>query len=222
MKKVTELWLKAWLYVMTGIAGAMVGMLIAGWNRWDIPMKLMMFLSIALAIHVMEEWRFPGGFYYMYNKLMGSEGEDLDRYPMDQVTDMLTNFVGELIFIAFLAHGITPRLTVLVLGFCVIEILGHMVLCTTMNMKWYHTLYNPGLITTLFGFLPLGIYTFVYLIKTQISLQDVGIGILYTVLVVFVCIILVYIIFKNNKESEYGYYKDYGYGIYKKYIKSEE
>ena len=216
MKKILKLWLKMWLYVMVAIAGVMGGMLIQGWDVLDVPTKSMMFLAITLALHVMEEWRFPGGFYFNYNKLRGSKGEELNHYPMNQITDMITNFSGEIFFIVFLIYGVTERLTVMVFLFCLVECLGHLVLCVKKNIDWYHTFYNPGFTTTLFGFLPLGVYTLTYLIQAKVSVIDMGLGLLYMLIVLIVCIILPEQ-FLKNKKSIYGYKEDYGYGFYEKY-----
>ena len=34
---------------------------------WHLQTKLFALSTAMLAIHVLEEWRFPGGFHYMYN-----------------------------------------------------------------------------------------------------------------------------------------------------------
>lgn len=216
MNKAIKIWLKLWIQVMCLIAGVMGGMLIQGWNSLDIPTKLLMFLSVSLTLHVLEEWVYPGGFFYMYNRLMGSDAEHIDRYPMSQLTDMLTNFSGQVFFIFFLLHGMTDRLMVLILVFCVGESVVHLTVAAKKNWDWFHNIYNPGFITTLACFVPLGVVTLIYLLNHPIATVDIVLGIVYGLMMALFSIVFLERVFKK-KDNPYGYLQSYDFGYYEKF-----
>src|SRR5574344_2399336 len=81
---------QGWLYVMIAIGIFMAVLLIKNWKDWTWLNKLGTLAIIVLVFHVWEEWVIPGGFHYIYN--LGSECPE--RYPMSQLTDMITNFGG--------------------------------------------------------------------------------------------------------------------------------
>lgn len=62
MKKFWKGWLNIWLYVITLISGIIIGATIMKWNEWSNQTKLFALATALLPIHVLEEWRFPGGF----------------------------------------------------------------------------------------------------------------------------------------------------------------
>ena len=74
-------------------------LLIINWGEWSFPIKFMALSTIVLPAHVFEEWQFPAGFHYQYNTAIGTEEKYLNCYPMCRLTDMITNFAGELMFI---------------------------------------------------------------------------------------------------------------------------
>ncbi|MFX1295743.1 MAG: HXXEE domain-containing protein, partial [Promethearchaeota archaeon] len=66
MSKVLDFWMKIWLYLMA--AGGIILILLVAvfWNQFDWATILIYFTWIGLVLHVLEEWRFPGGFHYIY------------------------------------------------------------------------------------------------------------------------------------------------------------
>ena len=58
-QKLTKLWLSAWLYVITLIAGIILGAVFVNWNVWDLQTKTFAFATALLPLHVLEEWHFP-------------------------------------------------------------------------------------------------------------------------------------------------------------------
>lgn len=157
MQKITKLWLSVWLYVITVIGGVLIGLTAANWGVWTMQTKLVALGTALLAFHVLEEWHFPGGFHYMYNLMAGSDLPD--RYPMNQLSDMWTNWIGIVFGCFCLIIGVTPMLAVMQLLMCFGEIGAH-----TKSGFWAKkrfaaqgkkTIYNPGLFTAVFGYLPL-------------------------------------------------------------------
>lgn len=86
MQKLIKLWLSVWLYVITAIGGFLGALLICNRNVWPMHITLSVAADIALVLHVLEEWKFPGGFYYMYNLMHKSPEGIVDRYPMSQLS----------------------------------------------------------------------------------------------------------------------------------------
>lgn len=165
----TKLWLSCWLYVITLISGIILGVTAAKWNVWDLQTKIFAFATALLPIHVLEEWRFPGGFHTMYNLMAGSE--DVDRYPMNQLSDMWTNFIGVIFGCIVLSVGVNPFFAVMQLFLCAAEMFGHTNGGIFAYKKFRNagkkTIYNPGLFTTVFGYLPVTIGLIVSFFKEQ-------------------------------------------------------
>ena len=87
---------KGWLYCMLIMGVVLTVQLIIHWKDWTFLRKMGAFTVIVLVFHVMEEWVMPGGFHYYYN--ISSDAILRDRYPMNELTDMITNFGGALIW----------------------------------------------------------------------------------------------------------------------------
>ena len=79
-----------WLYCMIIMSVILTVQMIVHWKEWDGLTKLGAFTVIVLTFHVWEEWVIPGGFHYIYN--IDSAAALRSRYPMSQITDMITNF----------------------------------------------------------------------------------------------------------------------------------
>ena len=85
----------------------MLNVLIIYWGVWSVPQKLKGLLSVFLPLHVFEELTWPNGFHFMMNKLMQKSDNPL-AYPENRLTDMITNFGAELLFIVL--TFLTPAL----------------------------------------------------------------------------------------------------------------
>ena len=73
MQKMIKGWLNIWLYVIIMISGALIGVLTVKWHDWSMQTKIFAMATALLPLHVMEEWKFPGGFHYMYNIMVKSD-----------------------------------------------------------------------------------------------------------------------------------------------------
>ena len=159
MQKWIKGWLSCWLYVIVLIAGIVLGLLAANWFIWDWGTRLFALATALLPLHVLEEWHFPGGFHTMYNLMQGSE--KVDRYPMNQLSDMWTNFIGVIFGCIVLAGGVNPAFLIMQLFLCCAEVSGHLsggfFAYKRFKEHGKRTIYNPGLLTTLFGYIPIAI-----------------------------------------------------------------
>ena len=170
METIIQAWLSIWLYVMTGI-GVYLGVLVyKNRKKWDTINILCTLAIIVLVLHVIEEWVLPGGLHYSYNISHGSM--ILSRYPMNRLTDMITNFGGVLLgCIVLRVWGFRKPAGIAVMLFSAFEVVIHVVVgIDSMNRfgeYGQNTLYSPGLITSLFGFLPIAISLAVHLFKKE-------------------------------------------------------
>jgi len=219
IKRITKSWLSVWLYVMVLTSGIIIGMLAAHWFAWDTGTKLFALATALLPIHVLEEWRFPGGFHTMYNLMKGSDL--LDRFPMNQLSDMWTNLIGVIFGCIVLIVGVHPIFLIMQLFLCCAELFGHfyggVFSYKRFKSKGKKTIYNPGLFTTVFGYLPIAAAIIAVLFTSnRPSIGESLIGLACSVLLGAFSLKIVENICKN-KDTPYGY--TWGNGYYEKFLK---
>lgn len=158
METIINTWLSVWLYVMTAIATILCMKICKNRKKWDKINLLCTLAIVVLVLHVLEEWVLPGGLHYSYNIDHGST--ILSRYPMNRLTDMITNLGGVILGCIVLKFWrFHQPAGVAIMLFSAFEVVIHIVIGIT-SMKTFgdygmNTLYSPGLITSLFGFLPI-------------------------------------------------------------------
>lgn len=170
METIMQGWLSIWLYIMATI-GIVLGVFV--WkNRktWSTLNILCTLAIIVLVLHVIEEWVLPGGLHYSYNIAHGSTL--LSRYPMNRMTDMITNFGGVVLGCIVLKFwGFRKPAGIAVMLFSLFEVVIHVSIgiqdMNTFAPYGMNTLYSPGLITSLFGFLPIAIGLAIHLFKKK-------------------------------------------------------
>lgn len=219
MKKFVKGWLSYWLYIIVMISGIIIGITAMKWGEWNLQTKLFALATALLPLHVLEEWHFPGGFHYMYNYLEKSHKPD--RYPMNQLTDMLTNFIGVAFGCIVLVVGVIPFTAVMQCLLCAGEIMAHTKSGFTMKKelasKGKRTIYNPGLFTSLFGYLPLLIGLIIsFITENAPSLLEVVLAILFGGILMGISLVGMEKLFKDQ-DTPYGY--DWGNGYFEKYCK---
>ncbi len=179
---------KIWLYVLYFIGLALTILLFKNWTDWIFEMKFVVVNAIILPFHVFEEWQFPAGFHYQYN-LIYNNSKYPNRYPMNRLIDMITNFSAELFFLLLLVIGINKGMVLALTIFSFLEVVIH----TLFGIKGYYrfkekgkkTIYGPGSVTAYAGFGISGVIALFWLIKNGVTLGDCGIaaGILFIMLV---------------------------------------
>lgn len=158
----------------------------------------------------------------MYNIMVNSDVPD--RYPMNRLSDMFTNFIGVMFGIVVLCVGVNPVFLVMQLFLCVVEMFEH----TKSGIFSYKrfkeqgkkTIYNPGLFTTVFGYLPVAVAIIVSFSKEAAPCW-------WQWIVGIVCgTVLGGISLKLpekltlDKNSPYAFH--WGKGYFKKYVKDNE
>lgn len=220
MKNINKLWLSCWLYVMALISGVIIGTLAFKWNDWSWETRLFAMATALLPLHVLEEWRFPGGFHVMYNLMKKSEVSMADHYPMNQLSDMWTNLIGVVFGVIVLIVGVTPLFCMMQIFLCLAELWGHIsggiYSYKLFKSQGKKTIYNPGLFTALFGYLPIMIGLIVALCLEKAPQ-------LYEYLIVLPCCLALGFIalplaekLCKDKNSPYAY--DWGNGYFEKFI----
>ncbi len=143
------------------------------WEKMPVGAIGGVFAAVIMPFHVLEEWKFPGGLHYFYNTLLGpkeKEKQQLDRYPMSRLTDMVTNVALQWVPLVYLllsfVTGLSNAVALAIMLFCYIEVFAHMG-AGFLTLSWYRkagkkTIYDPGLATALMMFLPAGIYLSVH------------------------------------------------------------
>ncbi len=80
---------------------------------------------------------------------------------MNQMSDMFTNLIGVIFGCVVLIVGVNPFFCVMQLFLCIAEVFGHfsggVFLYRKFKSKGKKTIYSPGMATTIFGYIPIGI-----------------------------------------------------------------
>ena len=168
METIINAWLSIWLYVMMDIGIYLTYLVWKNRKTWDMVNILCTLAVVVLVLHVIEEWVSPGGLHYSYNYSHGSSV--LSTYPMNRLTDMITNFGGVLLGCIVLKFwGFRKPAGIAIMLFSAFEVVIHVVIginsMETFGAYGMNTLYSPGLVTSLFGFLPITVGLAVTLYK---------------------------------------------------------
>jgi len=155
---------------------------------------------IALFLHQFEEYRYPGYFPGMMNRVMFASPQP-DRYPLNANTALIINLVVGWLFF-FLAAVFREK--VLWLGIATILVsAGNFVAHTFLFNIRGKSRYNPGMLTADLLFLPITVYFFVLVLHGSLAtLPDWGIGIVLGIALNYLGILKMIDLLKN-KNTRY-------------------
>lgn len=214
MEAIIQGWLSIWLYVMTAIGVVLSYLVYKNRKKWSKRNILCTLAVIVLVLHVIEEWVLPGGLHYSYNFSHGST--ILSRYPMNRLTDMITNFGGVLLGCVVLkVWGFRKPAGIAVMLFSAFEVVIHVAIgissLSTFGEYGMNILYSPGLITSLFGFLPVSVGLAIHLFKEK-PLPTVKQWVMAVAGMFALCFLLINLPEKvlGKEENPYGF-TDRGY-----------
>lgn len=131
---------------------------------------------ISLFLHQFEEYRYPGYFPGMMNTVMFSSKHP-DRYPLNTNTALIVNvFIG---WVAYLLAAMFGEKTLWLAIATILVSVGNFFAHTFLfNIKG-KTLYNPGMFTAIFFFVPISAYFVYTLIQSDLATStDLAVGIL--------------------------------------------
>lgn len=131
-----------------------------GHDQVDTVTLILIYAFMALLAHQCEEYILPGGAQVTLNAFYGATEEDYDRYPINAANGALINTVGFVFYLSAIIfpHAIWLGLAVVFFGF--VELLVHGIPLNLKVKNWY----NPGLATSVFLFLPIGVYYIAHVI----------------------------------------------------------
>ncbi|ETS73353.1 hypothetical protein PFICI_14958 [Pestalotiopsis fici W106-1] len=142
-----------WYHVNAGVAVLAASILAAYWNHFDLVQRCIIANFAVMNLHHWEEFGFPGGFTGLCN--IARYGSDRPaHYPLNQLIAAFGN--NWFNYIVYLPPLFLPKVTFLTLcpmAFGLLEVFGHGVLMNALVRRPY----NPGLATSIFGFLPVGV-----------------------------------------------------------------
>lgn len=213
-----------WLTLNYLLGAIMLNLLVWNWSVWDAPQKIICMLAILLPIHNFEEYTFPGGFFFMNNIAMFSK--DPKRYPQITVNTMITNTGAELflVLLTFLAPTIGFPVAIMVVVFGYAETFIHIVDSILMKVRYKgigkHTIYTPGLGTSLFLLAPLSTFVLSWLMAQPVTGNDIGIGVALVAVVIVGLIGIPFGIAMKWHPEKYAMNSNLGY--FEKYEKQLE
>ena len=199
-----------WLHATYLLGVVMLNVLIIYWGVWSVPQRLMGLLTVFLPLHVFEELTWPNGFHFMMNKLMQKSDNPL-AYPENRLTDMITNFGAELLFIAltFLTPILGNKGIIFTMFFGIGETLVHTIFSiVTLNYyksKGKKTLYSPGLVTAWCLLLEIGIYSVCWLVTSASFVKSDLWGLAFVAFLIIFMIRIPFIISNKIKSTKYAY-----------------
>lgn len=208
-----------WLHTTYFLGIVMANVLIINWSSWSIQQKLMGILTVFLPLHVFEELSWPNGFQFMMNKLIQKSDNPL-AYPENKLTDMITNFGAEILFIVltFLTPILGNKGVVFAAVFGIGETIAHTIF-SIITLKYYRkkgkrTVYTPGFVTAWCLLLEVGIYSIYWTVTSGTFIASDLWGLLGVVFLIGFMIRLPFIISYKIKSTRFAY-DDMGY--FKKY-----
>ncbi|WP_287714729.1 HXXEE domain-containing protein [Blautia sp.] len=150
--------MKKYSFLLTSLLGVIAVMwLVIGWNDMDMLRKLPIIYIAALAVHEIEELKFPGGFVELVTAMTGLKLKKLGLAKLGLL--MFTLYAT--IIPAFISGYVWPVMATMFIG--IIEIFAHLA-AARVNLKKF---YSPGMLTAVIVQFPVAVYGFYYLFSNQ-------------------------------------------------------
>ena len=164
------------------------------------PLAWLLWVSlISLFLHQLEEYRYPGYFPGMMNVVMFGSRQP-DRYPLNTNTALIVNVVVGW-FSYLLAALFGEKLLWLGIATMLVSI-GNFIAHTLLFNIRGKTLYNPGLLTALFLFLPIVVYFIFLVIQNKLATPlDWGLGIVLGITLNYIGILKLIDCLKDENTS---------------------
>ena len=156
---------------MVGVIGVVALVFcVVKWQSLSATRKISGVFVIVLALHMIEEYAFPGGFHYVFNVVQGSANGNV--YPLNTLSAMVTNLTAEIVFAIFMFKGVeNPWIELLIAFFGIAQTIIHVVF-GVMAFGIFRDAgmmfpYTPGMANSILLMLPLSIYCIVRLRKSE-------------------------------------------------------
>jgi hypothetical protein len=155
-----------WYYIGGVIFVVLAVVLAVYWTDMSVLRRLMVMSFMALVFHQFEEYAWPGGFPAIYNIVFRPMGNRPARYPLNPQNVLITN-----VFVAY-THYVLPIVfpNIIWLGFAPLLFgMSQIILHGVMVNKKMQSIYNPGLISIVFMWWPIGIYYIWYVVTNGLA-----------------------------------------------------
>jgi hypothetical protein len=185
------------------VAGAY---LMSGWAELVVLQRLLLLNFIVVLLHQLEEYRLPGGFPAVANLVL-LQSPTPDRYPVNQNAAMVANLFFAYGF--YLLPAVYPDVIWLGLGpvliGAVVQLVGHAIV-----INWrLRSFYNPGLVTTILGHVPVGVaYIYHISVNDSATRWDWSLAIAYAVSFMLLNFGVLEIRILGDKNSAYPFDPD--------------
>jgi hypothetical protein len=155
MKKIISHWYELAIYIAAGVA------MLIGLGNWSFEQRILLLSLCILHVHFFEEFGFPGGFVWGGLKVeQGQVDPDVAKWPLNTLSAWWGNewfALSVYTLPLFLPHVHWLVLSAVIFAFA--EVLMHVAIFNIGLHSWY----NPGLVSALFGLMPISIW---YLSRT--------------------------------------------------------
>ena len=184
--------MKKYSFLLTSLLGVIAVMwLVIGWNDMDMLRKLPIIYIAALAVHEIEELKFPGGFVELVTAMTGLKLKKLGLAKLGLL--MFTLYAT--IIPAFISGYVWPVMATMFIG--IIEIFAHLAAARVNPKKFY----SPGMLTAVIVQFPVAVYGFYYLFSNQMVK---GIYWLYAFIFLLIPLFGLQAIIVKSKGQKYG------------------
>ncbi|KAI0008036.1 hypothetical protein F4779DRAFT_589170 [Xylariaceae sp. FL0662B] len=194
-----------WYHVNAGVAVLALSILADYWHHFDLVQRCIIADFAVMNLHHWEEFGFPGGFTGVCN--IARYGSDRPaHYPLNQIIAAFgNNWFNYVVYLPPLSPPNATWLPLCPMAFGLLEVLGHGVLMNALVRR----LYNPGLATSLFGFLPIGV---IYLkhayARNLITGLDWALAAVFAMANYYVIFYYIGIGFMGSKNTAYAFTKE--------------
>lgn len=175
--------IKNWYLISVYIASLFALALVLG--DWNYTQKTLLGSMIFIQLHFFEEFGFPGGFPWLGMKVeMKMLEDDPKKWPLNNASAFWGNqWFAVAVYLLPLFLPQVKFLTLAVIIFGLIELIGHLIVFNVAIKSWY----NPGSFTSLFGLAPISIVYFSKILSTGLySWLDLVIAIIWIVFNYFI------------------------------------
>lgn len=173
MKFLRDNWFRLGVIVFAALSYYMI---FWGCDQLSPIQKILMASLMVLPIHQYEEYVFSGGGPVVINRGFYGEQTLYRQYPGNWNSIMIVNLSAYIFYILALVFPQAIWLGIATMLFNLFQLLGH---ALEMNIK-LKTWYNPGLLTAVFGLLPISLWYFSQVWEQHLySWEDVGLAIVW-------------------------------------------
>jgi hypothetical protein len=196
-------YLHHWWNVGLVIAGGVFAYLAIAWDSLEVVQRVLLASFGVLPLHQFEEWGWPGGEPAVLNKVI-FRSDIPDRYPANPFNAMVVNIVvgyPVLLVAVFFPDVIWLGLFAGVL-FGLAQFGFHGIV-TNVKLRWF---YNPGLLTVVLGWIPLGVVYVSYVSSRDlVSVWDWVIAVILAIAFVVVVMLKLTFTWLADRNSPHAF-----------------